>query len=152
MPQGDLPPSKSADGNPLLTLVAWTVAVALLVGTAWLSALAMQSLIRVGHAVKMSAEAPATAPFAPPRWISRPRPIYPVEALETGAEGEVVVRCMARTDRSLNSCTVLEEDPPGLGFGQAALAAARGARMHPRRVEGVDTESSVVFTIQFRID
>ncbi len=132
-------------------MAAWTAALALLAGGAWAFAVGMQSLIRVGQAVKASAEAPSTEPFAPPRWISRPRPLYPVKALGAGAEGTVEVRCTARTDGSLDSCTVLREDPPGQGFGEAALEAARRGRMHPRRVDGADTDSSVVFTIQFRM-
>lgn len=151
MTRGDEPPPGTTGGSPLLTVAAWTAALALLVGGAWAFAVGMQSLIRVGQAVKTSAEAPPTEPFAPPRWISRPQPRYPVEALRAGAEGTVTVRCMARTDRRMDSCTVLKENPPGQGFGEAALEAARRGRMHPRRVDGAETDSSVVFTIQFRM-
>ena len=43
--------------------------------------------------------------------------------------GSAKLQCLVMADGSLQSCKVLSEDPPGEGFGQAALASAANAHV-----------------------
>ena len=75
-------------------------------------------------AAAQDSSAPAAAP-AP----SCGSPIYdPKHDCRVIATGSAKLQCMVMADGSLNSCTVVSEDPAGKGFGEAALASA--ARTH----------------------
>jgi protein TonB len=56
--------------------------------------------------------------------------------------GRVVVNCVIRTDERLGDCRIVEESPPGFGFGEQALRATAFFRYRPpmtasgRPVEG----------------
>jgi len=56
------------------------------------------------------------------------------------AAGSAKLQCMVMADGSLQSCEVISEDPPGKGFGLAALASAKTAKVRAdpaRPAEGV---------------
>lgn len=59
-------------------------------------------------------------------WAVRPRPDFPSTNY---ARGFAVATCMTNPDGSLRDCTVESEHPRDGRFGQAALAAARRARL-----------------------
>lgn len=74
----------------------------------------------------------ASGAFAPPefitqpRWRERPTPTevlraYPQAARATGQAGNVVIDCKVEARGKLLDCKMHEEDPAGLGFGDAAL-------------------------------
>lgn len=63
------------------------------------------------------------------------RRVHPAAARDRGGRG--VIACRIRLDTRLEACRILEESPPGLGFGQAALAAAAFHRFTPPTVNGV---------------
>ena len=69
-----------------------------------------------------------------PSWVSfipedRMTALYPTAAADAGIKtGRVVVACTVALDGTLANCALESEDPPGKGFGQAALAAGAPAR------------------------
>lgn len=84
-------------------------------------------------------------------WQSRPTPMYPQRAFERGVRaGRAEVSCVVSLEGRLEDCEIVSEDPPGMGFGREALAAARQARLTllPGRTAG---EGRVNFPITFRM-
>ncbi|KAK0360575.1 hypothetical protein LTR94_026774 [Friedmanniomyces endolithicus] len=67
----------------------------------------------------------------------------PVEA----RTATVIVECKPLPDGGLTECVVVEENPPGKGFGQAALDMAKRGRLHTIRTTIGD---KVRFTVHFR--
>lgn len=59
-------------------------------------------------------------------WAVRPRPDFPSTRY---ARGFAVATCVSNPDGSLRDCTIESEHPRDGGFGQAALAAVRRARL-----------------------
>ena len=87
-----------------------------------------------------------------PVWTRQPAPLYPALALRRGIEeGEVQLACEALASGEPTACEVVHENPPGAGFGEAALASMHQARVTPRTVEGTPVASRIRFTIRFRI-
>jgi len=104
-----------------------------------------------------SVDAPPASPtlsiITNPRWLERPNAeqfhsLYPPAAYERGQEGRAVVECVVAADGRL-SCTIVSEDPPGWGFGEASLAASRSFRIAPATRDGVPTSGGRV-RIPFR--
>ena len=103
---------------------------------------------------------PPPAPPAPPRpsvvtnpsWGRQVLPEYPERALARGIEGvsSVRVSCALQPNGSLADCRTVSEDPPGMGFGAAALAAARRSRVTPGTVDGAAVGARVEWTVRFR--
>jgi TonB family protein len=65
-------------------------------------------------------------PVAPQHWIRTPAAAdfwkyYPSKAKDQGIQGRVVVRCVVGDDGQMTDCVVVEERPPGYGFGDATL-------------------------------
>lgn len=85
----------------------------------------------------------------PPRWISVPSPDYPLTDGGDMVAGTVSLSCRVTSAGRLDGCQILDEAPPGRGFGDAALEAVSIARLAPRQVDGVATEGRVQFTIRF---
>ena len=90
-----------------------------------------------------------------PRWERPPETeragrLYPERALERGIGGRVVVRCQADYNFSL-SCGVISEDPPGYGFGRAALAVFGNARLSANQAGGsLNSGDWFTFPIRFQ--
>ncbi|HST91442.1 MAG TPA: hypothetical protein VLJ13_04515, partial [Brevundimonas sp.] len=60
------------------------------------------------------------------------RPVTTLSTVEVTApvrEAAVTLECVVRSSGRLSDCVVLSETPPGQGFGAAALAGARTARL-----------------------
>ena len=75
-----------------------------------------------------------------PDWIVPPNgddlaERYPALAGMVGIPGRVMLHCRVALDGSLD-CTVVEETPAGLGFGDAALGFSKGFKMKPMTVDG----------------
>ena len=49
---------------------------------------------------------------------------YPPDALARGVSGRATVECQIIREGLLDHCSILEEDPPGQGFGDAAIRVA----------------------------
>ena len=78
--------------------------------------------------------------------ISKPAPIYPLEAREAGAQGTVTVQVLVEEDGSVASATAIS-GPPLLR--EAAAAAARQARFSPTLLSGQPVKVSGVVTYNF---
>lgn len=91
----------------------------------------------------------------PPRIIQGPtkdqlRTLHPREAFRQRLNGSARITCRIRLDTRLEACRVVDETPPGRGFGQAALAASGYFRFRPptrdgRPVEGREVTVGVEF-------
>jgi TonB family protein len=72
-----------------------------------------------------------------PNWVSfipadRMTALYPAVAADAGIKtGRGVVTCTVAPDGGLTACALESEDPPGNGFGQAALAAVGDFAVNP---------------------
>ncbi|HWQ85360.1 TonB family protein [Brevundimonas sp.] len=87
----------------------------------------------------------------PQAWVKQPVPNFPELALRRGVEqGVVVLRCETLVTGEFGACEVVSETPQGAGFGEAALAATRQARVTPYSIDGFDTDGSIQFTVRFR--
>jgi protein TonB len=56
---------------------------------------------------------------------------YPRDALERGVSGRATVECEVVANGLLDHCRVLEEDPAGYGFGDAAVRLAFEHHVRP---------------------
>lgn len=88
----------------------------------------------------------ATAQLRPsiitmPDWAEKPTgedmaALYPPEAVKSGLEGRATIGCVTTAEGLLADCQVVAEDPPGAGFGDAAVALAAKFRMQPMTKDG----------------
>lgn len=85
-----------------------------------------------------------------PTWVRIPDPkkvqaVYPTAAIDAGVTtGVGVAICTVGKDGSLLDCAVASEDPPGLGFGAAAVAVAGVMRMSPWTQDGGPVDGSTI--------
>jgi TonB family protein len=87
-------------------------------------------------------------------WLEKPsgeavNKVYPDEAMRRGESGRVVLGCTAKVDGTLAECRVVSEDPPGFGFGRAALSLTAGMRMRPRTLNGEPVDSQIRIPLAF---
>jgi len=61
---------------------------------------------------------------------------YPPDAQMQGREGRVVLQCIVTAKGSVDQCKVISEDPPGVGFGEAALRMTCLFKMRPETRDG----------------
>jgi len=78
----------------------------------------------------------ATDPAAAVVWAARPTAAqvtaaYPKQALADRLPGRATLACDVAADGALAGCAVTAEDPPGQGFGPAALSLAAAMRLEP---------------------
>lgn len=87
-----------------------------------------------------------------PTWERSPPVEYPERAMSRGIEsGLVVLRCRPNAGGTLSNCMIISETPAGAGFGPAAIAGARRARLAPDTVNDIDEDASVQFTVRFAL-
>jgi protein TonB len=78
---------------------------------------------------------------------------YPVSARRQGVTGGATVECVVLVSGYLGQCLVLEEDPPGLGFGAAAMRVAARFRVPAELPDGTLTTGRTIRRgIVFRAD
>ena len=65
------------------------------------------------------------------------------EPVAKGLSGTTVVECTAGIDGRLRNCSIIKDDNPGVGYGPASLAAAKGVRVNPAIRAGQAVESQV---------
>ena len=92
-----------------------------------------------------------------PGWLTQPTgadllAVFPPRALEKGISGRVELECEVEVDTTLSGCTVIEEDPAGMGFGRAGLLLADKMRMRPQTVDGAPVRGAkVIVPLSFKI-
>jgi TonB family protein len=82
-----------------------------------------------------------TSIITSPNWVTHPTSqdlarAYPRKARRQGITGHTKIECVVDDRGSLEQCQVIEEDPPGWGFGDAALKLKVHILMRPRTVDG----------------
>lgn len=110
------------------------------------------ALLAASGALTVPAPAAPTQEPAPPEWVRQPVIAFPLLAEALGFEGQVRLLCNVDPGAgTLSGCRPVSETPAGLGFGDAAIAGARRARLAsappPEGAEG----GSVGFTLRFRL-
>jgi len=85
---------------------------------------------------------PAPVQITQPQWTQGPDPsklqaLYPPKAAEAGVRsGRGVVECAVAHSGALTACSVVREEPQGLGFGEAAVQIASVMAMNPWTEDG----------------
>lgn len=92
--------------------------------------------------------------FVKPDWARRPSGddmarLYPEKATRLGLGGRVTLTCVVDVEGLLKDCTVAEETPPDLGFGEAALELSQDFLMKPATRNGVPVENPVRIPLVF---
>ncbi len=89
-------------------------------------------------------------------WLEQPdardyERYYPPRALDREQTGRVVVDCLVSGDGRI-ACSVVSEDPPGWGFGEASLRVARHFRVAAQTSSGqATTGGRIRRTITWRL-
>ena len=76
-----------------------------------------------------------------PDWVRRPTgqnvaDAYPDRALRAGLSGRAIVTCSVTLEGALSDCAILNETPPGYGFGAAAMRLTRSFWVRPATRDG----------------
>ncbi|HWE47015.1 MAG TPA: hypothetical protein VG407_13400 [Caulobacteraceae bacterium] len=61
---------------------------------------------------------------------------FPAEAFAKGVGGKGLILCQIEADTTIHDCHVTKEEPPGMGFGAAAVAVIEKGHMGPTTVDG----------------
>lgn len=97
----------------------------------------------------------ATSPPAPNPTVTAPdwrrkatgadaMKVYPSRALRRGISGGAIVKCMVDREGTLVDCSVVDEAPPGQGFGEAALKLMHFYTMRPMTRDGLPVDGGTV--------
>jgi protein TonB len=77
--------------------------------------------------------------------------VYPPIALRSGIEGRVILELFIDRTGRVQRITVLQENPPGRGFGDAAVKAFEGQRCSPAEANGEPVSVRYRYPVAFRI-
>ncbi len=61
---------------------------------------------------------------------------YPPAALKARISGAAWIHCNVAIDGKVTDCTIISEDPPGLGFGSAAISLVTRIGSTPKTRDG----------------
>jgi periplasmic protein TonB len=91
-----------------------------------------------------------------PELVQKPTPeqfasVYPTEAMKAGLSGEAVIQCVVGVDGRLAGCKALSEDPPGQGFGDAAVKLAAFILMKPKTIDGTPVPDGFTTRVRFTL-
>jgi len=84
-----------------------------------------------------------------PKVLNFVKPVYPVLALRANRKGVVRLRFMITKSGNVTNVRVLSE-PPGLGFGQAAVDAVKQWKFETPRINGRPVNAWVVQAVRFQ--
>ncbi len=101
--------------------------------------------------------APAVPEITKPSWAQTPTAeqlafFYPSAGIHAGRPtGRGTMACDVDAKGRLENCSIYQEDPPGLGFGEAALKVAKYFQMAPKDSAGRSVAGGrVIIPIVFR--
>jgi protein TonB len=77
--------------------------------------------------------------------------VYPPIALRSGIEGRVILELFIDRTGRVQRITVLQENPPGRGFGEAAVKAFEGQRCRPAEANGEAVSVRYRYPVTFKI-
>ena len=92
-----------------------------------------------------------------PDWLRKPTgddvaQYYPPRAMDLGKEGKATIKCTVSAKGTVENCSVLSEEPDGLGFGGAALRMSKLFKMKPKTSDGQAVEGAeVTIPIAFKL-
>jgi len=124
------------------------------------SALLRQARLRLAAVERPAPPAPAPARPAvitDPDWVQLPSAddlarFYPDRASRMNVNGDVAMACEVTASGAVSGCTIVTENPPDYGFGDAALKLATLFKMAPRTRNGVPVAGGrVIIPIGFRV-
>ena len=94
-------------------------------------------------------EPPRPSIITYPDWSRRPNAedlarYYPERAQRLEREGRATITCKVKANGTLEGCTLVSEDPPDMGFGDATLRASRLFKMRPQTKDGQPVDGGTV--------
>ena len=77
--------------------------------------------------------------------------MYPPIALRSAIEGRVILELFVDRNGVVQRISILREEPPDRGFGEAAIKAFTGKRGNPARANGEAVSARYRYPVSFRI-
>ena len=77
--------------------------------------------------------------------------IYPPIALRSGIEGRVILELFVDRTGAVQKISILQENPEGRGFGEAAIKAFTGRRGKPAIANGEAVSARYRYPVSFKI-
>jgi protein TonB len=81
----------------------------------------------------------------------RSRMVYPPIAQRAGIEGTVYLELFVDSQGLVRNISILKEDPPGRGFGEAAARIFQGMRREPGKINGRNTALRYRYPVRFSL-
>jgi protein TonB len=77
--------------------------------------------------------------------------VYPTIALRSGVEGTVILELFIDSKGEIRRISILKEDPPDRGFGEAAVSAFRGITAVPAESNGQAVAVRYRYPVRFKV-
>jgi TonB family protein len=90
-----------------------------------------------------------------PDWLRRPTQeelavLWPKQAAREGIGGKATITCLVDVRGAAYDCVAIAEDPPGKGFGGAAIGLSQQFQFRPAKLHGAPVISAVNVPINWR--
>lgn len=111
------------------------------------------STVRIPLAFKV----PKSSVIVAADWLKQPnvdelQAVWPRAALAKGRGGSAVMECEVEPQGTLERCSIVSEEPAGMGFGAAALLLAPSFAMKPSTRDGVPIKGRARIPINFKAE